>query len=90
MTLPYERYNAIKYTEDFLLSLCDPKKTPRVPGNIRRRARSLLRHYPGGYNLDLIATKCPEVLETPAPIDDLSMLMHDYEEKKHVRNNGVS
>ena len=82
MTLPYERYNAIKWTEDFLLSLCDPKKTPRVPRHIRERAHSLLRHYPGGYNLDVIATKCPEVLETQNPIDDLSMLMHDYEQKK--------
>ena len=82
MTLPYERYNAIKYTEDFLLSLCDPKKTPRVPRAIRQRAYSLLRHYPGGYNLDVIATKCPEVLETPTPIDDLSILIHDYEQKK--------
>ena len=90
MTLPYERYNAIKYTEDFLLSLCDPKKTPRVPRSIRQRAYALLRHYPGGYNLDVMATKCPEVIQTPRPIDELSMLVHEYGEKKRVRNNGVS
>ena len=82
MTLPYERYNAIKWTEKFLLSLCDPKETPRVPKNIRERAYSLLRHYPGGYNLDVLATKCPDVLETPNPIDDLSILMHNYETRK--------
>ena len=82
MTLPYERYNAIKWTEKFLLSLCDPKETPRVPKDNRQRAYSLLRHYPGGYNLDVLATKCPNVLETPNPIDDLSMLIYDYEEKK--------
>jgi len=90
MTLPFERYNAIKYTEDFLLSLCDPKKTPRVPRSIRQRAYALLRHYPGGYNLDVMATKCPEVIQTPRPIDELSMLVHEYGEKKRVRNNGVS
>lgn len=90
MTLPYERYNAIKRTEEFLTSLLDPKKTPRVPKQIRQEAYYCLRHYPGGYNLDVIATKCPDQLETPNPIDDLSMLMHDYEEKKRVRSNGVS
>ena len=82
MTLPYERYNAVKWTEQFLKSLCNPKETPRVPRHIRERAYALLKHYPGGYNLDVIATKCPEVLETQNPIDDLSMLMHDYEAKK--------
>ena len=51
MTLPYERYNAIKYTERFLMDLCDPKKTPRVPKDIRTMARSCLRHYPSRYNM---------------------------------------
>ena len=83
MTLPYERYNSIKWTEQFLLELCDPKKTPRVPRAVRQRAYALLRHYPGGYNLDVIATKCPDQLETPNPVDDLSMLIHDYEVKKN-------
>jgi len=82
MTLPYERYNAVKWTEKFLIELLDPKKTPRVPRHIRERAYALLKHYPGGYNLDVIATKCPEVLETQTPIDDLSMLIHGYEAKK--------
>ena len=82
MTLPYERYNAVKWTEKFLIELLDPKQTPRVPRLIRERAYALLKHYPGGYNLDVIATKCPEVLETQNPIDDLSILMHDYEAKK--------
>lgn len=82
MTLPCERYRAIKYTEQFLLDLMDPKKTPRIPKKVREQAYSCLRHYPGGYYLDLMATKCPEVLETPNPIDDLSLLIHKYETKK--------
>ena len=82
MTLPYERYNAIKWTEDFLKSLLDPKQTPRVPKHIRQRAYSLLRHYPAGYNLDVLATRCPGILETPNPIDDVTMMILDYEEKK--------
>jgi len=85
VTLPDERYRAIKYTEQFLIDLLDPKKTPRVPKDIRQRAYSCLRHYPGGYYLDLLASKCPEVLETNNPIDELSLMMHDYEQRK---NNG--
>ena len=90
MTLPFERYIAIKRTEEFLTDLLDPKKTPRVPKAVRKQAYYCLRHYPGGYNLDLIATRCPDQLETPNPIDDLSMLVYNYEEKKRVRSNGVS
>jgi hypothetical protein len=86
MTLPDERYRAIKYTEQFLTDLLDPKKTPRVPKDIRQRAYSCLRHYPGGYYLDVLATRSPSILETPNPIDDVSMLIHDYEVKKQ-RNN---
>ena len=82
MTLPYERYNAVIRTEEFLKDLMDPKKTPRVPKEVRDQAYYCLRHYPGGYYLDVLATKCPEVLETQNPIDDLSMLIHGYEAKK--------
>ena len=51
MTLPIERTNAVKRTEQFLLDLCNSKKTPRVPAGIREEARRLLRHYPTKYDL---------------------------------------
>lgn len=51
MTLPFERTNAVVYTKEFLQDLLDPKKTPRVPKKIRRRAHSLLKHYPGKFDL---------------------------------------
>lgn len=85
MTLPFERYNSIKNTEQFLCDLLDPKQTPRVPKGIRQRAYSCLKHYPQQYHLDVLATRSPEVMETPSPIDDLSMLVHHYEQRK---NNG--
>jgi hypothetical protein len=47
MTLPSERYNAVRQTRDFLRQLLDLKVTPRVPKNIRNQARALLKHYPG-------------------------------------------
>ena len=55
MTLPYERTDAVIYTEKFLLDLIDPKKTPRVPSQVRDRARSLLRHYPTEYEIETVA-----------------------------------
>lgn len=82
MTLPCERHNAIKYTEQFLMDLCDPKKTPRVPRDIRYRARAALRHYPSQYHLDYMATKCPEVIETGNTVDELSMLLEEYEQRR--------
>lgn len=81
MTLPDERYRAVKWTEDFLKDLLDPKKTPRVPRAVRQRAYSCLRHYPDGYHLDVLATKCPNILETRNPIDDLTIMVYDYEQR---------
>lgn len=83
MTLPCERYNAVKRTEQFLVDLLDPKKTPRVPKVVRQQAYYCLRHYPGGFHLDYLATKCPDILSTTNPIDELSMLVHNYESKKN-------
>ena len=51
MTLPIERTYAVRNTEQFLLDLCNPKKTPRVPAGVREQARRLLRHYPTKYDL---------------------------------------
>lgn len=53
MTIPSERTRAVLNTEQFLVDLLDPKKTPRVPKDIRRRAGSLLRHYPSQYDMEV-------------------------------------
>jgi len=52
MTLPDERYRAVVQTAEFLQDLCSTAATPRVPREIRQRARNLLRHYPTDYDLD--------------------------------------
>ena len=68
MTLPFERARAVRHTQKFLIDLCDPKKTPRVPKAYRDQARSLLRHYPTlsdlenvarGWNPDVTIVDCP-------------------------------
>lgn len=61
MTMPRERKVAVKNTEAFLLALCDPKETPRVPEAIRQRARSLLRHYPSDYCMEEAAKLAPSI-----------------------------
>ena len=64
MTLPDERYRALKQGKKLLEELCDPGRTPRVPSLVRDRARGELRHYPSDYELDRMAEKCPELLNT--------------------------
>lgn len=59
MTVPDGRYRAIRHTEDFLFSLLDLKMTPRVPKEIRKRARSLLKHFPSEFYLGIAREKSP-------------------------------
>lgn len=54
MTLPTERTNAVLRTEQFLIDLLDPKKTPRVPKSVRQEAGRLLKHYPSKYDMEHI------------------------------------
>lgn len=51
MTLPRERFRAVNKTRHFLAALCDPKRTPGVPSEIRQEARRLLKHYPSDFDL---------------------------------------
>lgn len=64
MTLPDERYRALKQGKKLLEELCDPGKTPRVPSIVRDRARSVLRHYPNDHEFENIAKNSPELLNT--------------------------
>jgi len=57
MTIPIERTNAVIRTQKFLYDLLDPKKTPRVPLSVRKDARSLLRHYPSEFEMNMIADR---------------------------------
>lgn len=71
MTLPDERYRSVLMTQKFLLSLLDPKVTPRVPKSIRGQALVCLRHFPSKYDMDLAATESPSVFETKDPVKNL-------------------
>jgi len=39
----------------------DPKKTPRVPKEIRKEAYRCLKHYPGKYYMEQAAEQAPGV-----------------------------
>ena len=71
MTLPDERYRALKQSRKLLEELCDPGKTPRVPSIIRDRARSILKHFPTDLDIDRIAENSPELLEKKSNTDKL-------------------
>ena len=60
VTLPDERYRALRCGHQMLLDLLNPKVTPKVPKYIRQRAGSILRHYPDSYHFTQIVEKMPE------------------------------
>ena len=62
MTLPDERYRAVKWAEGFLKRLAGGD-IPRVPKAVRDEARSILRHYPSDYDMDRAARGAPEVFQ---------------------------
>ncbi len=62
MTLPDERYRAVKWAEDLLKRLAGGA-IPRVPKAVRDEARSVLRHYPSSYDMNRAAHAAPEVFQ---------------------------
>lgn len=80
MTLPDERYRAIQSTRHFLMSLLDPKETPRVPRSIRGQAYSLLRHYPSDWDLERLSEKSPDVIIQQ--MEPLTRMVMSYEEEQ--------
>ena len=67
VTLPDERYRALRCGHQMLLDLLNPKVTPKVPKYIRQRALSVLRHYPSSYHFTKIVEKLPEDFAVNSP-----------------------
>ncbi len=51
MTIPEEMFNAIRSARHFMLALMDPKQTPKVPKDVRKRARDRLKHFPSEHEV---------------------------------------
>jgi hypothetical protein len=62
LTLPDERYRAVKWAEGFLSRLAGGHYA-RTPKAVRDEARSILRHYPNGWDMNRAAEAAPEVFQ---------------------------
>ncbi len=80
MTLPDERYRAIRQTGQFLRDLQDRTIYPRVPRAVRAEAYRLLRHYPTEWDLERLAEKSPNVIIKE--MEPLTRLVMAYEQEK--------
>lgn len=80
MTLPDERYRAVIQTREFLFDLADPRKTPRLPKEIRRQAVWCLRHYPNEWDMEAASQEAPEVFAKR--MDPLHRLIVQHEQDK--------
>jgi|TARA_R110000787_G_scaffold80838_2_gene175621 hypothetical protein len=59
--MPRERRQAVIRTEKFLIDLRDPKVTPNVPPEIRKKAQACLKHFPTEFDMDLVAELAPNI-----------------------------
>jgi hypothetical protein len=88
MTLPDERYRAVVQTRRFLLDLCNPEHTPRVPKLVRQTARDLLRHYPSDWDMKQVARDCegdcPKVFAEQ--MEPLYRMVKQYDMEKKEQN----
>jgi hypothetical protein len=64
MTLPDERFRAVRWARSFLQELQDPKKTPGVSQIVRQQALSILRHYPSDQDMMAVTQTSPEIFQT--------------------------
>ena len=62
MTLPDERYRAVKTAAQFLARLAGGD-LPRVPKAVRDEARSILRHYPLEYDMKKTCQTSPDIFQ---------------------------
>ncbi len=88
MTLPDERYRAVRTARNFLYDLCDPKKTPGVPRRIREQARGVLRHYPDDYHMSEASRAVPHVFQER--MEEVSRMFAVYEQRKAERSTDES
>ena len=72
MTMPDERYNALKRTATFLQELQNPRGIYKRDNRteIRKTASSCLRHYPWDMYLEDLAEIAPHILENKETLNN--------------------
>jgi hypothetical protein len=87
MTLPDERYRSVKWAAEFLSRLAGGD-IPRVPRAVRDEARSILRHYPGVWDLKRLEAACPEVVQER--MDSLHRMVASYGTERTAADDGAA
>ncbi len=54
---PEDQMRSLVGVRDFLRRLTDTKETPRIPREVRREARAIMRHYPPEHELRPLLNK---------------------------------
>jgi hypothetical protein len=81
MTLPDERYRAVKWAESFLQRLAGGEY-PRTPKAVRTEARSILRHYPSQWDLKRAAEAAPHVFQEQMEPLHKMVLQHQQQQQE--------
>lgn len=64
MTVPSERTSSVLRTRDFLFKILLPPSQggfPRTPKEVKKQARSLLKHYPSAFEMEDVAGIAPAI-----------------------------
>ena len=83
MTLPDERYRAVKNAQQFLARLAGGEY-PRVPKAVRDEARSILRHYPLDWDMQRTARMAPDVFQER--MEPLYRMIKQHEQGQQEQN----
>lgn len=81
MTLPDERYRAVRSTAEFLQRLAGGHYA-RTPKAVRGEALALLRHYPNTWDLQRAAAAAPEVFQER--MEPLYRMVKSHEQQLEV------
>ena len=86
MTLPDERYRAVRWAERFLRELAlDKTKYPRIPQTVRTEAYSILRHFPSDWDMKRASDAAPEVFQER--MEPLTRMIMVYDQEKKEEQN---
>ncbi len=89
MTLPDERYRSLVQTKTFLMVLMSPHMTPKVPKDIRKQARWLLRHWPDDYHLEMMTIDMPNHFAKQMEPLTRMIMVYDQEQKEEQNDKTI-
>lgn len=79
MTLPDERYRAVRWAERFLISIVQTRSG--LSKDMKEEARSILKHFPTEYDLERASEAAPDVFQKQ--MEPVYRMVRQYEESKN-------